>query len=104
METVLERRRAVEQMHELTLMVEATTRLDEIEILLQDNGVPGDGDHVQQVREIIAQRTAAETDKHRMWKMVQQVIGRLNADEELREIFAREDHAGLEDYLESADA
>lgn len=102
--SVLERRRTAENVHVLMLMSEASTRLGEIETLLHDKGVPNTESQVQQVREVVAQRDAAEDDKHRLWGMMLLLLPRLKADEELREIFAREDYAGLEDYLESTDA
>lgn len=57
--TILERRRAVENMHVLSLMSQATTRLTEIEVMLHDAGIPNETDQVDQVRTLLAKHREA---------------------------------------------
>lgn len=100
--TVLERRRAAEHMHVLMLMNEATDQLTLIEIMLHDEGIPNTESQLQQVRDLLARRKAAEADYYRLWELIEGLAKKLDADPELLKIAERYDAAGLEDYVGEA--
>jgi hypothetical protein len=96
--TELERYRAAQHAQALSMLNEESNKVTRIEVMLDDADIPGTGDAVKQVRELLKLYKAAEKDNYALWGLIEDLAKKVDAPE-LADIAERYDAEGLKSYV-----